>query len=114
MRRGRTDDPDVGMALRERRRGARPPVAAQRDPAVCRQRAQHPNRTRTPLTNHAAEAADDRHFGVINARRRTIKLSRRTAADACRPAAAVADAMEDDASSGSASRPMPLASSCAS
>ena len=118
------DDPDVGVALRERRRRGEAETAGrardQRDPA-----AHVDNGLGIPIEQRTAcresdatEAADDRRFerGVGQPARTVEARHAGTAARRVRRPAAARSPMrrKTSASSGSASRPMPLASSCAS
>ena len=118
------DDPEVGVALRERRRRGEAETAGrardQRDPA-----AHVDNGLGIPIEQRTAcresdatEAADDRRFerGVGQPARTVEARHACTAARRVRRPAAARSPMrrKTSASSGSASRPMPLASSCAS
>ena len=118
------DDPEVGVALRERRRRGEAETAGrardQRDPA-----AHVDNGLGIPIEQRtarrksdAAEAADDRRFERgVGQPARTVGQRHACTADKCvrKPAAARSPMRwKTIASNGSASRPMPLASSCAS
>ena len=118
------DDPDVGVAFRERRRRCKAETAGrardQRDPA-----AHVDNGLGIPIEQRtagresdAAEAADDRRFERgIGELPRTVKEGHACTAErrVLRPAAARSPMRRKTIDrTGSASRPMPLASSCTS
>ena len=118
------DDPDVGIALRERRRRGEAETAGrasdQRDPPVHVDNGLGiPIEQRTACReSDATEAANDRRFerGVGQPARTVEARHACTAARRVRRPAAARSPMrrKTSASNGSASRPMPLASSCAS